>query len=845
MASPPRTYSPPPLERPHTHAVDVNPALHRRILTFLNAAILPSDLEFAKPLFVHDHEGVPVEGHAHGESPTRRERIMDTADARRILALRHVEYPLGFTHLRQLTTGILDAVLETLHHHLGEHTYGEWASGAQAIPLKGPGTIQGVVHAALLRTGKVLFITADETTLVWDPEDVTAAAFQEPRNQPHSMPGGYSQLCGHHVFLSDGRLLCVGGGGYGSNPLARWGFKYDPLANTWERTSTPMSDSRWYPTAVALGDRRVLIACGHGTGEMDIYDESTDTFTHVDLDAKPFPSLYPGLHLLPNNSIFYTRTGWGTAGAGGGPFRGDDQSAFFTLTARHAGSWTAIAPAARDITDRTKGMSVMILDATRRHARVLAFGGADATTNNTYETCDASSMSAGTAWSAPIPFPDGEHRSLCSAVLLPDGNVFLSGGIQRSISPCAMFDPRTDTWSRAAELAGARDYHSMSLLLPSGKVMVAGWQNANIDIYSPPYLFNGPRPVIRSAPQIVGYGQRFDIEVPEAQDITRIVLVRPSAVTHQTDTEQRVIELSFFNARMRGQRDTLALTAPDADALHALAPPGYYMLFVLNHEGVPSVATWIRLVSMVAKPGATVTALQPFEGHVDLFVTTADGTVMSTFFEPDGGWRTWFAIHADTKLASGTTVTALQPFPGHVDLFATTGDGTVMSTFFEPDGGWRPWFPIHGEIKMKGGATVTALQPFPGHVDLFATTGDGTVMSTFFEPDGGWRPWFALHGATKMKGGATVTVLQPFEGHVDLFATTDDGTVMSTFFEPDGGWRPWFAIHAGVRVHPGAEVAPLLPFEGHVDLFATTGEGMVTSTFFEPDGGWRPWFTIS
>ena len=159
--------------------------------------------------------------------------------------------------------------------------------------MRGLRTHEGVVHAALLRTGKVLFITADETTLVWDPEDVTAAAFQEPRNQPHSMPGGYSQLCGHHVFLSDGRLLSVGGGGYGSTPVARWGYKFDPIANTWERTSTPMSDSRRYPTAVALGDRRVLVACGHGTGEIDIYDESTDAFTHVDLNRKSFLSLYP------------------------------------------------------------------------------------------------------------------------------------------------------------------------------------------------------------------------------------------------------------------------------------------------------------------------------------------------------------------------------------------------------------------------------------------------------------------------------------------------------------------------------------------------------------------------
>jgi hypothetical protein len=827
---------------PPSPSIDLTPALHRRILAFLNAAVLPADLEYAKPLFLHDHEGVPIAGHTQGAPPANRDRVLDHEVARKVLTLRDAEYPLGFTHVRELTTELLRDVLETLRHHLGPVNYGEWSAFPQTIPRRGPGNIEGVVHAALLRTGAVLFITADETTLLWDPEDVTAGTFQDPRNQPHAMPGGYSQLCGHHAFLSDGRLLSVGGGGYGTNPIARWGYKFDPIARTWARTSTPMSDSRWYPTAVALGDRRVLVACGHGTGEMDIYDERTDRFTRVELNEKPFPSLYPGLHLLPSHSVFYSRTGWGGPDAGLGPFRGDDQSAYFTLRGAYTGQWESIAPAPATISDRTKGMSVMVLDGRRRHARIVVFGGADSLTNDSYEVCDVSSISPASTWSAPVRFPDGEHRSLCSAVLLPDGQVFISGGIQRANSPCAVFDPQANTWTRAAELPSTRDYHSVSLLLPSGKVIMAGWQNSTIHIYSPPYLFRGPRPSIRSAPEVVRYGESFNIEAPEAESIGRVVLVRPMAVTHQTDSEQRVIELEFFYNRAR--RDTLVVSVPDDGTPHSLAPAGYYMLFALSHDGVPSVARWVRLVTMLARPGATVTALQPFEGHVDLFTTTADGTVMSTFFEPEGAWRPWFAIRPDVKMRPGAEVTALQPFEGHVDLFATTSDGTVMSTFFEPSGGWRSWFPIHGNVKMRPGATVTALQPFAGHVDLFATTGDGTVMSTFFEVDGGWRQWFPINANTKMAAGTTVTALQPFEGHVDLFATTADGTVMSTFFEPSGGWRPWFPIHANVKMAAGATVTVLQPFEGHVDLFATAADGKVMSTFFETDGGWRPWFAI-
>ncbi len=244
------------------------------------------------------------------------------------------------------------------------------------------------------------------------------------------------------------------------------------------------------------------------------------------------------------------------------------------------------------------------------------------------------------------------------------------------------------------------------------------------------------------------------------------------------------------------------------------------------------------------KPGATVTALQPFAGHVDLFATREDGTVMSTFFEADGGWREWFGIHSETRMASGAPVSVLQPFEGHVDLFVIGDNHTVMSTFFEVDGGWRDWFEIDPETRMTLGATVTVLQPFEGHVDLFATREDGVVMSTFFEADGGWREWFEIHSETKMALGATVTVLQPFEGHVDLFATREDGVVMSTFFEVDGGWREWFEVSSETKMHSGATVTALLPFAGHIDLFAIRGDGTVMSTFFEADGGWREWFAF-
>lgn len=591
-------------ENGKAESLRLEPATHRRILHFLNEAAQPEDLVYEKvPL--PNPEIDPVHEDNPEELVPKREEILDFEVAKDVIEFRDHEYPLGFRNLKEvLDLEVFDRRhFDGLLHHFSNMFYGSWSVFPQSIPRRGPGGYDGVVHAAMLNTGKVLLITADETTMLWNPDDTTPATFEDPVNQPHQTPdavSGYSVLCGGHSFLSDGRLLVVGGGGYGPHSKARWGYKFDPTNKTWTRTAGSMVHSRWYPTVLTLGDQRIadsheiLVVCGHGSGDMEIYDEASDSFAEVTLgDDKPFPNLYPGLHLLPNHGIFYSRTGWASAGAGGGPFPGDDQSGFFVFTGANTGVWNDIAPVSPSMPDRTKGMSVMLMSSTPPYVRILVVGGSDPSTNNTYEVIDATSLSPATNWGAAIPFPDGEHRSLSSAVLLPDGNVFVCGGIQRTNSPTTMFDPQTDSWSPMAALPSVRDYHSVALLLPSGKVMMAGWNSTTIEIYSPPYLFRGARPTISSAPALVHHGQSFVIESPDAASIVRVVLVRPMAVTHETDTEQKVLEMPYVHDHANPAR--LTLTAPHGGHPHSLAQQGYYMMFAINNDGVPSVAKWIYL----------------------------------------------------------------------------------------------------------------------------------------------------------------------------------------------------------------------------------------------------------
>jgi hypothetical protein len=106
-------------------------------------------------------------------------------------------------------------------------------------------------------------------------------------------------------------------------------------------------------------------------------------------------------------------------------------------------------------------------------------------------------------------------------------------------------------------------------------------------IYSPPYLYQGPRPVIVSAPKAVRYGQSFSVRVSTAAPVARATWMRLGSVTHGFDQSERTMELPI--APTAGG---LTVTAP---ANANLSPPGYYMLFLVSPAGVPSVSAIVRI----------------------------------------------------------------------------------------------------------------------------------------------------------------------------------------------------------------------------------------------------------
>jgi hypothetical protein len=430
------------------------------------------------------------------------------------------------------------------------------------------------IHAALLRTGRVLlYNTPDKTpgseAKLFDPvrETVTDVSIQVARDE----------FCSGLTVGPDGRLILVGGmrGIAGINPLGSANLTFfDPMTNRWTFGPRMVKD-RYYPTVLELQDGRTLVFNGSGTGlgidlqhAMEVYDPVANRWTMLPPSANSDAELYSKAFLLPDGRVFRA-----------GP---QAQTAVFDPATNR---WS---PLGRMRLDRPGGTAVLLPDL---RTVLTAGGGFEAT--NTVEAIDLSQPSPQWRFVAPMK----RARSEFNLVQLPDGTVLGVGGgkvggfYRQPVKEAELYDPTTDGWTLMAAQRAQRTYHSTAVLLPDGRVLSAGSDSGSlsdtVELYSPPYLFQGPRPAIASPPRSIAYGQAFDIGTPDAASVERVVLIRPGATTHANNFDQRHVDLAFAS-----EPGVIRATAP---SVPALAPPGYYLLFILNGRGVPSVARFVLL----------------------------------------------------------------------------------------------------------------------------------------------------------------------------------------------------------------------------------------------------------
>jgi hypothetical protein len=198
------------------------------------------------------------------------------------------------------------------------------------------------------------------------------------------------------------------------------------------------------------------------------------------------------------------------------------------------------------------------------------------------------------------------RRIHANGVLLPDGNVIIVGGmsgyghisemhgVPDAVHEAEMYDPSTNAWTVLAAQEKPRVYHSTAILLPDARLISMGSNprakmiEKSIEVFSPPYLFRGERPVIAGYPERIVYGQPFSVTVDQPRRTRQVVLMRPEVLTHVTNSDQRLLELEFRVANDQ----KLEVQGP---RMPAHMPRGYCLLFVLNQDGVPSVGKFVKV----------------------------------------------------------------------------------------------------------------------------------------------------------------------------------------------------------------------------------------------------------
>lgn len=506
------------------------------------------------------------------------------------------------------------------------------------------------VHSVLLPNGKVLMWGRNKVERIWDP--VTQAVTLLPH-------AGFDLFCAGHAVLADGRVLIAGGhvADFVGLPNATI---FNPATNSW--TPVPnMNAGRWYPTVTALPNGDALVVSGQmdtSTGANplpQVYQAATNTWRDL-TGAQMQQGLYPIMFVAPNGKLI------------------DVAPTHVTryLDTTGSGTWSMVG--FRKMPWRDYGTAVMYAD-----GKVLVAGGIDPPT----ATAEVIDLNVATPVWRLVPSMQYARRHL-NSTLLPDGTVLVTGGTSgpghnnasTAVFAAELWNPSTETWTTLASATVPRLYHSSAMLLPDGRVMTTGGDNyTDVEIFSPPYMFKGASPTITGAPASVGYGQQFTVQSPEGADIRKVTMIRLGSPTHAFDMGQRMNTLQFTPGT-----GVVNITTP---ANSNLAPPGHYMLFIMNSAGVPSQARIVQLGSSTTQPppptppAMTVSSLSPNSAAAGgpAFTLNVAG---SNFAQ--GAVVRWNSAARTTTFASTSQLTAAIPA---TDIAAA---GTAQISVLNPGG---------------------------------------------------------------------------------------------------------------------------------------------------------------
>jgi len=467
---------------------------------------------------------------------------------------------------------------------------GSWSGPLDLCPTNGDNNCAIGANFALMHTGKILFyyfprpgsgpgsrsVVLDPVTGVVDDTLLTASR---------------DIFCSGITIAPDGRVIVTGGDAphAQNNHSGTWNTTiFDPITQTWS-LGADMNFARWYPTSIELADGTQLELSGpNETGTkiqnvLETYNVTTNVWTVLPATANmPAQTLdgtaYPRVTLMTSGKVFLSAPA--------------AKSYIFDPVAN---TWKA--GASTNFGKRYYAPHVLLPDL----KTLLVSGGSPVSQNGT-GTTTATAETIDLSQKIPVwqytPNPMNISRMNHNLVLLADGTVLAIGGGQgggRFSNPVLtpeLYDPATGSWSLMADQGVNRTYHSTAGLLPDGRVLSAGADTKlagqqSYEIYSPPYLFKGARPTITVAPTSVTYGQPFNITTPDAASITRVAMIKATATTHANNMDQRYVDLAFTVGN--------GVISTKSPASGKMAPPGYYLLVIVNSSGVPSVMPFIQI----------------------------------------------------------------------------------------------------------------------------------------------------------------------------------------------------------------------------------------------------------
>jgi hypothetical protein len=580
------------------------------------------------------------------------------------------------------------------------------------------------VHVALLPNGKVLAYDSigDNATESYPVQDHTRATVWDPitgSQTPVNVDTGFNIFCSGLAHLVDGRLFVAGGNkDQALNGIVQTHL-FDPATNSW--TLGPnMAAGRWYPSVTPLNNGEMLITSGRvDTPEVRTLAGNLRSLSTASLSLP----LYPWMDVAPNGLAFYS-----------GP-----DPVLKALNPSGTGSWQTFGQ--RDSINRDYGGHA-IYDI----GKMLVAGGGSSTRDS--RVVDFSGPTPQVSATAPMAFGRRQHN----LTVLADGSVLATGGnssgaslvdLNAGVYPAELWSPSTGQWRTLASMQVTRQYHSIALLLPDGRVLSAGggicgtcdavgYLAKNAEIFSPPYLFQAdgtpaPRPSIGAAPTSTTYGGTMTIATSDPAAISKVALIRLGAVTHSNNMEQRFIPLTFT----AGATSLQAQAPANAN----IAPPGIYMLFLIDANGVPSVA---RMVDVHGNSPPTVTLTQPADGAS--FTAPATIGLSATASDTDG------------------TVTKVEFFNGVTKL----GEDTTAPFGFTWSGVGAGSYTLTARATDDLGATATSA---PSRITVGTTNVPPTVSLTF-PADGAsfpWKPTITMT-ATAADSDGTVTKVEFLDG---------------------------------------------------------------------------------